>query len=315
MTRVVSTDRGVSAGGVRQAPSIPDSEGEAAAEQVAALRRLTRLPAAPRTEPKRSAMTVAVTSGKGGVGKTNLAVNLAVCLQARGLQTTLVDVDMGLANADVLLGVQPRRSLREVMAGRCALTDVAVVAANGLSFIAAPSGGEGVSRIDDRARAKLADELTFLPGEVVIFDCSAGIAPSVTTFARAADVVLVVTTAEPTALTDAYATVKTLLREGYDGSLRLVVNMVESRSEAKGAFERICGVCEKFMKCPIADAGYLLHDTHVELAVRQRVPFVVRYPRSPASVCTLAVAARLVSGSAALKGEAGLWQRVAGMFL
>jgi len=289
-------------------------DGTGPADQAATLRRMMHSPSAQEAAETRTALTIAVTSGKGGVGKTNLAVNLAVCLQSRGLATTLADLDVGLANADVLLDVQPRRNLRDVLGGRCRLTEAATTAVNGLSFIAGSSGAEGLSCLDDSARVALADRLTRLPGAAVIFDCAAGIAPAVMTFARAADVVLVVTTPEPTALTDAYTTVKTLLREGYAGSVRLVVNMVESRPEAKDTYGRLRDVCQKFMRFPIADAGYLLHDTHVELGVRQRVPFVLCYPKCPASICVAAIAARLVTAGTARKGQPGLWRRVAGMF-
>jgi flagellar biosynthesis protein FlhG len=260
------------------------------------------------------------------VGKTNLAVNLAVCLRSRGMGVTLVDLDVGLANADVLLGVRPRRNLADVLAGRQELADVAEETAGGISFIAGASGRDGLGPLRDTERTALAGALAGWDDDFVIFDCAAGIAPDVMTFAQAADVVLVVTTPEPTALTDAYATVKTLRRAGYGGSVRLLVNMVHSRGEAKATLGRFQRVCEKFMKFPIADAGFILHDERVELAVRHRVPFVVRYPKSSASICAQAVAARLlrgkvtrrrhadVSGHSDVPGRSGLLSRVADMF-
>lgn len=259
-------------------------------------------------------MTLAVISGKGGVGKTNVAVNLAVCLQARGLQTTLVDLDMGLANADVLLDVRPRYDLREVVAARRSVQEVIAPSINNLSFVAGVSGAAGATAMNNIERARLADQFGRLPGDVVILDCAAGIGDSVMTFARSADAVIVVTTPEPTALADAYAAIKTLQREGYSSSVRLLVNMVESRPEAKMAYNRIREVCEKFIRFPIADAGYMLHDTHVELAVRQRSPFVVRYPGCSAAICMAAIAARLVSGQALRQRRRGLLRRMVGMF-
>ncbi len=288
-------------------------------DQAAELRRLAQTGAAEWSAPANDdaagpQLSIAITSGKGGVGKTNIAVNLAVCLQTRGLQTTLVDLDVGLANADVLMDVRPQRNLRDVVAGRCTPEEARVPGVNGLAFIGGVSGGHSGDRLNSIERARLADRLARLPGDVVIFDCAAGIGESVMTFARAADVVLVVTTPEPPALADAYATVKTLKREGYGSSVRLLVNMVESRPEAKNAYNRIREVCEKFINFPIADAGYMLHDTHVELAVRQRTPFVVRYPGSSAAICMAAIAARLVSGGALRQRPQGLLRRVVGMF-
>jgi flagellar biosynthesis protein FlhG len=133
-------------------------------------------------------------------------------------------------------------------------------------------------------------------------------------FACSADVVLVVTTPEPPALADAYAIVKTLRREGYGGSVRLLVNMVDNRAEAEEALARVRRVAEKFLEFTIADAGYVLHDTHVELAVRQRVPFVLRYPKCSATVCATAVAARLVNGAVSGDRRGGLLRRVVRMF-
>ncbi len=258
---------------------------------------------------------VAITSGKGGVGKTNLAVNAAISMQARGAQVTLVDLDVGLANADVLLDVNPRHNLREVVLGRRNLVDVIAKTANGLSFIAGTSGSPGFGSVSIQDCRELASKLSLIGGDVVLLDCAAGISSPVICFASIADAVLVVTTPEPTAMTDAYATIKTLVRGGYTGSIRLLVNMVESRPEAKEVFQRLRAVCEKFLRYPVADAGYMLHDTHVELAVRQRSPFVVRYPRSSASACVSAVAARLMNGTLSPRKPVGLLGRVAGMFM
>lgn len=283
-------------------------------DQTPGPRRLARARRAAEVQPVAAPTVVAVMSGKGGVGKTNLAVNLSLCLRARGLDVSLADLDVGLANADVLLDVQPRRSLRDVIAGRCELADVAEQTSSGIRFIAGSSGPEGLTQLNDIDRAKLADRLTALDGDMVILDCAAGIAPSVVTFARSADIVLVVTTPEPTALADAYAAVKTLFRAGYDGSVRVVVNMVQNRPEAKAVYGRLSRVCEKFLGYPIADAGYLLHDSCVESAVRRRSPFVVSSPRCPASVCVSAIAARLVTGRVEKEIRSSLFDRVVGLF-
>lgn len=258
-------------------------------------------------------ITVAVISGKGGVGKTNLAVNLALSAQGRGVATVLVDLDLGLANADVLLGVQPECDLRDVLAHRRELADALLPTEGGVLFAAAALGAAGRAS-DDIERARLRELIERMPGELRLLDCAAGVDANVMAFARMADVALVVTTPEPTAITDAYAAIKTLFRESYDGSVRVLVNMVETRPEARAVFQRLSQACENFLNFPIADAGYVLHDTHVELAVRQRRPFVERYPRSSASLCVSAVAARLVGGRAARPGAVGLLRRAIGMF-
>ncbi len=269
-------------------------------------------PARSRSESK--PITIALTSGKGGVGKSNIAVNLATSIQQRGEQVTLVDLDMGLANADVLLNVAPPYNLGHIIRNVKHVDEVAHRSALGLKLIAGvPSGAQelrDVAQIDE-----VIDRIKSVSSNIIIFDCAAGIGANVTHFARAADVVLVVTTPEPTALVDAYATIKTLCKAGYEGSVRLLVNMVESRQEARKAFSRVRDACEKFINFDIAEAGYVLHDTHVELAVRQREPFVQRYPKCSASLCISVIATRLVGANAGANGQnKGIFQRVAGMF-
>jgi flagellar biosynthesis protein FlhG len=264
----------------------------------------------PTTRPQ----MIAVVSGKGGVGKTNLAVNLAVALHRNGVPATLVDLDLGLANADVLLDVKPHRDLRDVLAGRRAAHEAITETTAGPGLLAGFSGYDGLERIDDHGRESLLRQFAGLPGKVAILDCAAGVGRGVMSFALAADVALVVTTPEPTARADAYAMVKMLIRGGFQGSIRLLVNRASGRHESLDVFRRLNQVCEKFLKYPIADAGYLLHDAHVELAVRQRVPFVLRYPRCPASLCVSAIAARLVNSRGRQPRDSGWLQKVVGMF-
>jgi flagellar biosynthesis protein FlhG len=264
--------------------------------------------------PNRRAVTIAVASGKGGVGKTNVAVNVGLCLRSRGLRVVLVDADLGLANADLVLGLTPRFNLSHLLARQRSWDEVVVQGPGGLGFVAGASGSPGLADLGMPDRQRLGEMFAAADCDVLLLDCAAGIHRGVTCFAQAAEVVIVVTTPEPPALTDAYATVKTLAREGYGGSVRLLVNMAESRFEANAVFARMHQVAQKFMNFPIADAGYLLHDSHVELAVRQRVPFVLRYPKCSAAACAAAVAARLANGKAVDKPPEGVFRRVVGLF-
>lgn len=278
------------------------------------VRRSYRLGALPKVRADNMPITVALTSGKGGVGKSNIAVNLASCIQARGQQVALVDLDMGLANDDVLLNAAPALNLSHIIRDTKDVEQVAHRATGGLKLIAGIPGG--AADVQDSSQIPgLIDRIKSVSAEIIFFDCAAGIGSNVTQFARAADVILVVTTPEPTALVDAYATIKTLLKEGYEGSVRLLVNMVESRAEARKAFSRVRDACEKFLNFDIAEAGYVLHDTHVELAVRQREPFALRYPKCSASLCISVIAERLVGARSSKANEnRSLLQRVAGMF-
>ncbi len=247
---------------------------------------------------------IAIVSGKGGVGKTNIAVNLAAVLARAGRRVTLVDLDAGLANADVLLNVRPRFTLADVLSGERPIKDVAVRTACGIRFIGGGSGELILANMGPAQRAHLAQAVGNLGknGETVVYDCGAGISQNVLAFAGQADLVAVVSTPETTSLTDAYAITKTLVREGFHGPIQLLVNMVESRTEASEIYHRVAAVVARFLHFSLADGGYVLQDRHVELAVRERTPVVLRYPRCPSSLCLTAFAARFLRAPVVSKG-------------
>lgn len=281
-------------------------------DQASRLRQMVRQ--SPR--PDIDAVTVAVASGKGGVGKTNLAVNLAICLASRGYRATLLDVDMGLANADLLLNAGGKYNLSHVISGSKSIEEVSREVTGGVTFVPGASGLERMADLAESQRQDLLEQLRCLgrSADVMILDCGAGISPSVLSFARAADICLLMTTPEPPALTDAYAALKTLVRRNQpDGAVRLVVNQADSRREASGVYRRLASVAEKFLNYSVADAGYLLQDTHVELAVRQRCPFVLRYPRCTASACVSAIAGRLLGQRKPTGQRVSFFHRLAGL--
>lgn len=264
----------------------------------------------------RCARTIAITSGKGGVGKSNLAVNLSICLVARGLRVTLVDVDLGLANADLLMNVQPKFTLAHVLSGVRNLAEVTVNAPGGVQFIPGASGLNELANLSEFDRQHLISQLQTLETstDMVVFDCGAGISRNVLSFALAADEVLVVTTPQPPAITDAYATIKSLDREKFSGKTSLFVNMVENRAEASATFDRIAGVAKKFLNYSVASGGYMLHDRAVELAVRQREPFVLKYPACKASSSLAAAANDLARSSSLAYSGGGFFRKVVGLF-
>ena len=279
-------------------------------DQASRLRELAR-------RSRRGALTLAVTSGKGGVGKSNVAVNLSICLAARGVRVTLVDVDVGLANADLLMNVQPRYTLSHVLSGVRSIEAVGIEGPCGLRFVPGTSGRQDLANLSEFDRENLIAQLRKLHRgtDIVVLDCGAGISTNVIGFARRADQVLVVTTPEPTAMTDAYATIKVLRRDGYAGRVGLFVNMANSRAEAQAAYGRLAGVAQKFLNYSVADDGYMLQDTAVELAVSERCPFVIRDPGSGASACIAAMADKLARGCRGVPIRNGLLRRVAGLFV
>lgn len=284
-------------------------------DQAERLRRLVANRPTRRTSPRRG-VSIAITSGKGGVGKTNIAVNLAVSLAATGRQVTLVDLDVGLANADVLLDAHPRYNLSHVLNGERGIAQVAEPAAGGISFVAGGSGVDALVNLNPFERRRLAFQVKTInqTADVVIYDCGAGISANVLTFAVIADLVMVVSTPEPTALTDAYAMIKMLARETFHPPVQLLVNMAGGRAEAREVYRRVSTACQKFLQFALADGGYVLQDSHVEAAVRGRCPFVLCYPRCPSSLCVTALAVRLVRAGSSAPQQGGLLSRFVGLF-
>jgi flagellar biosynthesis protein FlhG len=252
----------------------------------------------PRAAPRlvRLAKAIAVTSGKGGVGKSNLAVNLAVAMSTRGLKVCLLDGDLGLANADILCNLAPRLTLEHVMAGKCRLADVMMLAPGGFRLI---PGASGVARLADLAadsRQALLEQLAALErvADVLIIDCGAGISANVVGLASAANTVVVATTPEPPAITDGYAMVKLLLTQVAHARVELVVNMVQDDREGHSVFRRIERVAATFMKRSPTFGGSIPMDMNVANAVRQRIPFVLLAPESPATRAIGRLASRLL---------------------
>ncbi len=264
-----------------------------------------------------SALTLAIMSGKGGVGKSNVAVNLSIYLAQRGLRVSLVDLDMGLANADLLMNIKPCHTLAHLVAGLKTIEEIRVRGPGGIQFVPGASGTQGLANLTEFERRHLILQLHRLDAstDITVFDLGAGISRSVTDFAHEADRVWVITTTEPTALTDAYATVKALHREQCRARVELVVNMANSRAEAQAAYRRVAGVARKFLDFSLANAGYVLQDTAVELAVQARCPFVVRFPGSNASSCIAAMASEIARTFAVQPRRIGLFNRVAGLFV
>ncbi len=266
---------------------------------------LRSVPAASRT------WTLAVTSGKGGVGKTSVAVNLALALAQAETRTCLVDGDLGLANVDVLLNLHPRHTLQEVLAGRLTLDDIVLTGPAGLQVIPAASGVEALANLSPLARRALVDRLQnpSTGAEVTILDTGAGLSRTVLTLVMAADEVLVVTTPEPTALTDAYAMIKILNQRRPDLPVQILVNLADQASQAREVYEHLARIVNRFLGREIPLAGWVPRDPCVERAVREQRPLMLYFPYARASEAIRGLAGRI----AARRGEAsrgGFWGRL-----
>jgi len=266
---------------------------------------------------RRRATVVAITSGKGGVGKSNVAVNLAIKLASAGKRVVLLDADLGLANADVLCNVDLRTNLSHVIARKKDLADVLIPAPGGFNLIGGASGLARMADLTDDDRQRLVDALGELEqqADVIIIDTGAGISPNVLSFTRAADHVLVVTTPEPTAITDAYAVVKVISRDiAAERRVSLLVNQARSSGEGRVVYERIAKVAKQFLGVGLLDAGFVLADENVQNAVRRRTPFVLATPSCPAAKCIEKLAMRLAQGVANAHDHGGFFNRMSRWF-
>ncbi len=232
--------------------------------------------------PRQLATVIAVTSGKGGVGKTSVSVNVATELASRGHRTVLVDVDLGLANAHILAGRAPGKTLFDWLAGRAEFTEIVVDGPGGMKMISGGSGVKELANLDDGGRTRLLDAITALRPhcDVVILDTGAGIGSGVTDFVTAADHAIVVTTSNFAAIADAYGIVKVLVQGGYRKPMHLVVNRVRSPEEAEQVFKKLQGCTQRFLNNELNWLGLLPEDHSVEGAVLQRTPFCEAYPAS-----------------------------------
>lgn len=238
---------------------------------------------------------IAVTSGKGGVGKTSIAVNIALLLARSGRRVRLVDADFGLSNAEVLLGVTPRYGLADVLSGRVDARDAWVDTPGGVRLLSSGSGLADMANLDGATgRGLVAHVLSSATdGEVVVVDTSPGIDDSVVAVLAAADEVLMVTTPEPTAITDTYAGIKVLMGIDPDAEITLIANCCASPSQASAVAKGLDEISHRFLGRSFARYEYLPRDSDVGRAVQRQVPLVELCPQSPAASWLRKIAIKL----------------------
>ncbi len=263
-----------------------------------------------------TAHVIAIASGKGGVGKSNLAVNLAILLSQAKKRVVLVDADLGMANVDVMMNVQPRHDLSHVLRRERTIDEVAVRINPHLRLIAGASGLGAIADLSPHDRHVLIDQFARLESQsdVILLDCGAGISQNVLAFSQCADDLLAVTTPEPTALTDVYALIKVLSRTERTPPMGLVVNQVDTEREGRLVADRLVSVASRFLGVDLALAGQVLRDTHVSLAIRQRTPLVLRYPNCPAASGLSTLANRIARHHGGATVKPGFFRRAISLF-
>ncbi|MCK8488619.1 MinD/ParA family protein [Paenibacillus sp. MBLB2552] len=229
---------------------------------------------------KGSARILTVSSGKGGVGKSNFTLNFALALKSLGRKVLLFDADIGMANIDVLMGVRPRYNLYHLLKGEKDITEIVELGSHALPFIAGGSGLADLFSLSEGDLNYFTSQIEMISEEMdfILFDTGAGLSKETLKFITAADECLVVTTPEPTSITDAYALIKVVHGMETEVPFRLVINRVSGEHEAKQVADKISLVAGRFLDMDIPTLGYLSDDSHVMQAVKKQVPFSIAFP-------------------------------------
>lgn len=238
---------------------------------------------------------IAVTGGKGGVGKTNLSINLGVALAEMRRRVVLMDADLGLANIDVLLGLQARFTLADVLSGEHSIRDILLPGPQGMKVVPASSGMQQMAQLSAREHAALIHAFSDLGEQLDVFliDTAAGISDTVISFVRAAQEVVVVVCDEPSSITDAYALIKILSSEHGIFRVRVVANMTRSSQEGANLFNKLNGVCDRFLDVSLQYLGDVPFDENVRKAVQKRKALLEFAPRCKAALAIRSLAQKI----------------------
>jgi flagellar biosynthesis protein FlhG len=241
---------------------------------------------------------IAVTGGKGGVGKTNVSVNLSLALADLGRRVMLLDADLGLANVDVLLGLTPKRTLADVINGECDLKDVLIQGPGGIRIVPAASGTQSMVQLSPMQHAGLIQAFSEIGDnvDVLVVDTAAGIGDGVVSFVRAAQEVIVVVCDDPTSITDAYALIKLLNRDYGMNRFRVLANMAHSPQEGRNLFAKLTKVTDRFLDdVALQYLGAVPYDESVRKAVQKQRAVYEAFPRSKCSLAFKAIAQKVDS--------------------
>ncbi|MDI6703095.1 MAG: MinD/ParA family protein [bacterium] len=242
---------------------------------------------------------IAITSGKGGVGKTNLAANLAISFSKIRKKVLVMDADLGLANVNVILGLipPPRYNLYHVITGQKTLSEIVSEGPGEIKLVAGASGVREVANLSEDTRKEFISHLNDLQdsNDLILIDTGAGLSQNVLSFVLASDQVILITTPEPTSIANAYGVIKVISQEDQDTNIKLIVNRVKNILEGKRVADRIINIAAQFLNMRVETLGYILEDPLVGKAVRMQKPFILNFPNSKATLCINHIRDRLIN--------------------
>ncbi len=262
-----------------------------AQDQAETLRELVR-----RESEHGKTRVITVTSGKGGVGKTNISTNLAIAYAERGKKVVVFDADLGLANVNVILNVVPKYNLYHVIRRQKTMEEILLKTQYGIYLVAGASGFSQIANLSADEREPFLKGLVSLSfADIIIIDTAAGINSSVVDFIDIADDILVITTPEPTAITDAYGMIKIIATEVQKerAQVQLIVNQVNSVSEGRGVAQRLANISTQFLNMKVDYLGFVFNDPLIQQAVRRQRPFYVMDPKAKVTACVRNIVSRL----------------------
>ena len=235
---------------------------------------------------KKPVQVIAVSSGKGGVGKTNVSVNMSLALGEMGHRVVLMDADLGLANVDVLLGVKAKRNIADVLSGECGLKDLLIDVDTNVRIVPAASGTQAMTSLSVHEHSELIHAFSEIADDldILVIDTAAGISEAVVSFVKAAQDVVVVVCDEPTSITDAYALMKLLNRDYKMTRFRVLANMVRSEQEGRNMYNKLLTVTDRFLDVTLQYLGSIPYDEAVRKGVKQQRAVLKAFPQSKAAL-------------------------------
>jgi flagellar biosynthesis protein FlhG len=260
---------------------------------------------------------IAVTSGKGGIGKSNFVLNVGICLAAMESNVLILDADLGLANLDVLLGVRSHKTLEDVVLGRAILNDIIIKTDYRIGLIPGSSGTQDIADLGKEEIGNLLEAVKEISQDTdfLLIDTSSGISSGVVSFLMAVPEVIVGVADEPTSLTDAYALIKVLKRNGYDGRISMFASMVKNSTAGHNLYKKISSATQRFLDIQVDYLGSIYSDDKLVRAVTDQVPAVVRFPTSDIARCYRVIALTMLGQKGVSADVEKLWSRLIHMIM